>query len=544
MKRLLLAAVLAVLPVLQAFPAFALTTCGADECALVDDFTSDTSGWTPAEPGTVASWQASQSFTTTCGWWEFWCTGTSSSADGVMAVYMNPPMVMIEMPAAKLQKWIDLTPGTYKVVARVSQDPLSAVNASRAPEMSVSATFNNTTYQVSQDGVGGNGSGWVASNRQFKVWESSTFVVDRNISAMLEADFSYTPIEHTAYVDYIYVVQVSAIYPTANPALPTLPAQATPPPMPTEYCRPPSSQTTPTPSAFSLTPTPAPAARFYDFQSFNTGTGNWGASGGVSWVASPNHGNTPELGAAQIAYSSNGLALDARPSLAFGFSPAITAPVYLNGFVYLNAPLNSGVAAYLEVWRMDGTDTWVHVQDHQLGYGSWRPFHSEILTGTVRALALVARRSDGSTTATVTVDDLAVYTRLSDMPVCSSWNNADGKDENTVYGNPSLGFYTLNVANNHDCPPTLKVPNNFFGMVLGGLTVWLDNLYADSPNYELGVMPAAVKMFMAPFSIALILLLAFIRLDVLWQVAGVRITASVFLLGRALWQFVVRTIKA
>lgn len=508
--------------------------CSGETCATADDFESDIDGWEIAEPGTVAEWQASQTFAKTCQWWEFGCQGYSSTASGVMAVHINPPMTYIEMPAAKLKKWVDLTPGTYKVITRFSSDPMNLANPSRVTTFSVGVRYNNTTTQELA------GRGWSNTSRQFTVFESSTFTVDRSVSAELEAAFSYAPPEHTVHIDYIWLVRVSTDYPTPNPAMPTLPAYATPPPLPAEVCR--TLQPTPTPGAFSLTPTPVPPARFYDHESFNAGTGNWGTlAGSVSWVSTPNHGNSLDLGAVRIAYSDNGDPVTSRAALAFGFTPVITAPVYLNGFVRANDAILAGVSAYLQVHALEN-DIWSMREEHQLGYGRWQPFHTDITTGTIQALALTVRRSDSNITQTVTLDDLTVYNSFDSRPLCSSYNGSASTVDANEYPQPDV--YGIVVPIDRECPPaSLDVPNNFWGPLLAGLTVFLDRLTAPFPGHTPGsTTSAARELSQAPVWNFLAIIAGIWDLRPLLAGAGVILAIEGVRAVWSLWIFIKRTV--
>lgn len=536
MRNLLLIAAFVSLPLLAWVPAASADeSCGGDTCATADDFESDTNGWEPAEPGTVAEWAASGTYSRTCNWWEFYCSGWTSTASGVLNVHINPPLTYVALPAATIHKWVDLTPGTYKVISRFSADPIDVAANRLLAAVSVAVNYNNTTAQLSTEG------GWTTSSRQFTQFESSTFTIDRAGSAELVADFSGAPIEHMVSVDFIWLVRVSDSYPTPNPALPTLPAYATPPPLPTEACR--LLQPTPTPGAFSLTPTATPPASFYNHETFNTGTGNWGrVAGTVDWV-SQNHGNSIDLGAVRLAYSLVTDTFTSRSALAFQFSPAITGPVYLNGFVYVNNAILAGASAYLEVWYLDGGDVWHSEQEHLLGAGSWRPFHSQMPSGTIKALGLAARRSDGDTAQTITVDDLTVYNRYEERPLCSLYN---GSTPQTADANlyPRADVYSINVPNGRDCPPaSLDVPNNFWGPLLAGLTVFLDRITAPFPGHSPGTTTtAASELSQAPVWQFLAIIASLWDLRPILAAAGLLIALEGVRAVWSLWLFVKRTV--
>jgi len=365
-------------------------------------------------------------------------------------------------------------------------------------------------------------------------------VVDRSTSAELEAAFAYAPLERRVWVDYIWVQKVSDSYPTPNPALPTLPAVATPPPMPTEVCRE-STPPTPAPDQFSLTPTPAPY-QFYDHETFNSGTGNWTRiAGTVGWVSSPSHSNSLDVGALQMQYSDDEANLGERDAAAFAFSPPITGPVYVQGFAHVDAQLLAGQTAWLEVWYLDDAATWQKDGQHMLGYNRWQPFHSELPSVTIQAVGLAVYRSDGNVTETVTVDDLTIYNNLNLRPLCSKYNNADGTDANAF---PVQGRYNITYPADKVCPPDLAdVPNNFWGPLLAGLTILTDNLFAFAPTYTPGRLPAIARAALAPFTVTFVLLLSFLRFDQFFVTQGIKLLGIGFFWVRDVWVWLIRSVK-
>lgn len=509
-------------------------SCGDFTCATADDFEAGLDGWEAVEIGTTASHLSSHTEQQTCEWWQFGCTQWTSTASGVMSVYMRPPITFVEMPAAQMQKWVDLTPGTYKIVTRFSSAPMNLSDPARVSAVVLGVTFNNTTYQVSNQGRG-----WSSTDRKFTEYESDTFTVDRATPVLVDASFTYAPREKTIYVDYIWVVRVSSAYPTPIPGTPTLPPLATAVPMPTEVCRP-----LPTPAApgFSLTPTPTAAPRLYNYEDFKDGTGNWSELGaGVRWVLQPNHGNSIEQGAMQIDLSDNAFPLSGRASLGYGFGAGRSAPLYVQGWVRAAAAAPVGQTVWLEVWTLDENDSWSLAQQHAISYGRWQAFHTAINSGTVKAIGLTARRTDTNTSTSVFVDDLVVYDGLDNRPYCANYNNPGGIDLNNPPPAPGVDEIIWPIGK--PCPPDITEPNNFWGPLLTQITLFLDGMFAFAPAYEPGgLIEMADTFFRGPAGLYAAIYGTIIDLRVVIAMAGIIVASETIRAVWSVWMLIKRTV--
>lgn len=537
LARLLLAAAVlcAALAVLPTPPARAQTACGDYTCVEEFNFDSDLDGWYSVQPGTVSNWLESKSFTIECEWWEFWCIPSTSTANGVMAVSMNPPFSYVVFPFAKMERWVTLDPGTYKIVTTFANVPLSFDGtASTERNMSLEVYYNNTNNEISD---GGN---WPTSDEQFREYESETFVVDRATSVRLTAYFTEASVP--IYVDYIWVVRTSTSYPTPNPLTPTIPALATAVPMPTEVCRP---LATPAPPAFSLTPTATPLPPLYYFNSFgsNKSLGNWSVlAGDVGWVLSParNVGGL-DGGAIRIKFSNSASAITSRNAFAFGISPAHTGPIYINGFVYVSDPIPSGTSVRLEVFYLDGSLNWQKQNEHTVGQSRWQPFHTALPSVSIQGIALAAYRTDTNTTLSLYVDDVTVYDNFTNRPYCN-WSNSDGSDNNGAP--PELpGINEIVYPVDKPCPPAINEPNNFWGPILTQLTLWADSFFAFSAAYAPGQMTTWVNTFTTqPMALYYGLYATILDFRIAVACMLLMFGAETFRTGWSVWMFLKRTI--
>lgn len=505
--------------------------CGDDTCAVADDFETSVDDWTANNESGTAVWLPSQEFTKTCQWWEFSCLPWLSSGAGIMKVTFKNAFDPA-LPVTTLQKFITLSPGTYRIEVRFASQPKDVLDP-YAASARVSVTYNNTTAPVLQ------GKYWINPTWQFGVYSTDSFVVDRETAAKVQLDlvFRNDPI----FFDRIWVIRESTDYPTPNPALPTLPAYATPIPMPTEVCR---RLQDPTPLPFSLTPTAAPStADVYIHESFTVFTNaKWvpfpDQSEGIEWD-SMSRGDKTRVGSVIMRASLSADEPPERAALGFVTSEPITAPVYINGFVSNLSPIPQGVTANVEVWAMDDTDTWSLIQTHAVSWGAWQPIHTAINSGVVRALALAFSRTDGNTTDQIRLDDITVYTNFAERPYCTDdWVRAELDPDSR----PQDESYSFSVPLDRDCPDDLLVPNNFWGPLLAGLTQFLDTLTAPFPGHKPGSTTlAARELSQAPVWNFLAIIASIWDLRPLIAAAGTIIAIEAVRAIWSLWIFIKKT---
>lgn len=552
-------------------PAIAQTACGDYTCAFYDEFNNSLDGWvgnkTIDPTGQLGQYQAEAEWLADKTLGPFWDTTSARGVAHAWQVYGSN---------AGIQKVFELSAGRYQVVTRAAQD-WSLTGGTLM--IDIAPPTGGLTEQFS-------------INDRFKEFISSEFVVEEAGPVSIE-------ILHNArsglYVDYVWVIESTIPQPTPGPGTPspTPPlATSTPLPVGTPYCVEAVPTPTPGPGQFA-TPTPAPTAgptptpgadlswsmldTFDDYLN-----PRWWTIGGDGIVKLQiNTGNpSSTAGSVAIQYSSDPPGWDfeemERTALIYqhvadvrnpSAKAAFSLPFDLRAFGSAQS-VPAGQTAYIETWVYDPQQPrWYKLGETAVSAGRWYSFHYTVTapggsSGVISAVAFTARRTDEPASGVVYLDDFYVWGNASLAPLCGgryppqSYTITKGGTSQTggsglgpgagIDGDPgdgSLPPYYLRYPMDKDCPPGITVPNNIYGPILAGLTILLDVLYADSPSYELGLLPAAVRMFLAPFSIALVLFLAFIRFDALWQVVVVRLATGAFLLLRAGWLFIVRTIK-
>ncbi|MCS6909083.1 MAG: hypothetical protein NZM11_00715 [Anaerolineales bacterium] len=509
--------------------AHAQADCGGYTCVDVSDFASGLNGWTP---GLYTSLTLTNSLTFTGGGIFGW-GGWTSTANGVLIVRntVSPDAPPTSWPDPEFSKTVSLTPGTYRLMYRVSYawSPKVRIEADNAHGIVITPALPRCEY--------------TSPGRRFNQCEEAAFTVDRTTNVKFTLSFPELlpePLDpNLAAFDYIWIVRTSTYYPTPNPATPTRPFVSTPLPQATPRCQP---RATPTPSYYG-TPTPTPAGDDMQYlERFNTNDWSrlWQPSNAYVWRTSPNRGvDSQGFGASVgITFAPASQTPDSAPALIYSLSSSRT--VYLDGWVYA-ASIPSGTIARVRVWRFDG-GSWSVVSEHNASSGTWHPFGATI-PAPFTAIAISAVRTDGNTTDYLNVDDLLLYNNLAYRPYCDG-SFPPGPGGSTDPYNPSGSTgWVIPYPQDKSCPPPVNVPNNFWGPILANLTVWVDTLFAESPEQEPGRIPEGVRMVLTPFMIAMTLAAVFLNLQTFVWAVGIRVTVTGFLLARAIWLFIVRTIK-
>lgn len=508
--------------------------CAGYECVYTSDFNSGTDGWSVGLY-TQASWVESMTFSGGALWWSW-----TSTASGVLKV-VNTVSVDANpgsWPDPSIYKTFNLTAGTYRIIYRASYPftPETHVFADNAHGVTQSASLPNCEY----DDPG----------QRFNQCVEPTFYVDRDTTVTVKMNFPELlpePLSPSqAAFDYIWVVRQSSYFPTPNPATPTQPFGATPLPEATPRCQP---SATPTPTYFGTpTPTPDGETDFALLERFNVSEWSqyWQPSNGLVFQTSPNRGvDTPGFGAS-VAVTYGDLSNNPGTAPALVFSVASTRTVYLDGYVYAQR-IPSGLTATLKVWKY-ASGSWSSVGTHTVSSGTWYPFGATI-SGPVEAIAITAGRSDGNTTEYLNVDDLYVYNALKYRPYCNGAfppGPGGGDIDDTPNPNDPAeqgNNWSILYPDDKPCPPSVRVPNNFWGPILANLTVWFDTIYAESPEYEVGQISPIVAAITPAVTLGVSLVGAFVDLSPLWFVLSVILAVRAFLLVRAAWIWIVTTFK-
>jgi hypothetical protein len=525
---------------------------GAAGCVSSSDFTLGADGWESSYGGIVP--------TVDVGWLNYKSFGVlfwQSEAYGVLTMTTNANYDYYNADQRSgIRKTFWLEPGRYQVAVRIAGDrPASSV-----VYYTVDAFGSLRTAKILNFPQGIGNVGW--TEIETTETEATSFTIETvgDVSIVLTAD-QYS----TIYLDYVYLIRLSDVTPypsatpgpgtpSATPGPPTatstpIPPQATPVPAATAYCQ-------PKPTAGLPAYTPTYGVRWSYFEGFDnalTGVNNfWATMGeGVSIVYNVGH---RALNAGGIPNSADpgGGSMD-RPALIYRPTTPLTGTVYVD--VWSTASfVAAGVTQQLEVWVEDagyaGGAYWTKMDDVTVSHRTWYPAHWEIspptggdYSGVISAIAFVAKRSDGAALEKVYLDDVSLYNHLTMAPYCDG-TFPDGTE--IVGPERDNGIdddvYFINVPVGRDCPGDIMRPNNFWGMLLAGVTMFLDNQTALSPGHTPGTTrDLATQYVMSP--LGGVVILASIILD--WNIPITMIKIYfVFQIGLGvvgIWKLIRRT---
>lgn len=462
----------------------------------------------------------------TGGLWPFtWV----SAADGVMSVqgwHQNPEYNPFSVPG-HLRKTFDLEPGTYWFHSRISGRGDVVVSPRYTDQYGNDMVYQTALWSPYT---------WVWSD------EIMSFVVDYETSVTIDIEIGHTE-AGPLYLDHLWLAKTSDTYPTPNGS-PTVPPNATPGAVPTEFCNP-----LPTSNVAYPTATPTPGGGTFalveDFGRKNFGDNEmWGSLNGAGYevVDYPNHSPINPIGAGQIDYSSPVSDTVDRAGVAIRFAEALTRTLYLDGYAR-TGNIFAGVTHTLEVWAYDGA-TWTQEGEFTLLPNLWRPFHVAISPDIV-IVAVVGRRSDDLPGVFI-VDDFYIYDNLRLAKYCNgqfpdgTWN---GGQWDPGSGGTDDGVNNIIWPGDKPCPGDIVAPNNFWGGLLAQLTLFLDSTFAFMPYHLPGSLTEMVRDKIASPVITFVVLAAvLIDFRVFVSVVGIFLTLEGARAIWSLWMFIKKSI--
>lgn len=476
--------------------------CGGHTCIDQQPFDTEAStlgdapgsGWSdspdaPYDPAitTTLQWIANKTFG-----FLIWQT----SADGVLVV--NGRTVGLE----GIRKTLYLDPGYYQMQLRAGSSDGLGSNI-----FMIVYLPDDQRLDIGSCNVSG-----------FEICESSTFTVTTSGMVTLNIDDygSWENLGATIYLDYIDLAQVAQL-PTATPppaGTPTATPQAansTPVPTTTPYC---VNVPTATPGApqFAITPTvtatPANAWGLMDkFGYLTLGGGAWTVSGNVSIAQNVGHGLSGN-GAVQVPNSHPPDAWDQSTmplnALIYARPGEFTLPFYLDFWAQASY-VPAGVTNTVQVWVLDPTlPYWTLMLEQAVSTSAWYAIHAQVnapVSNRISAVAITSQRSDGSTAEKVYIDDVYFYGNISMAPRCNGElppNVSDGANPDSILGTRPDPLIINNgevifVPENKPCPTNIDRPNNFWGYLLAGVTLFMDNMFALTPMHTPGQFQGLVK---------------------------------------------------
>jgi hypothetical protein len=344
-------------------------------------------------------------------------------------------------------------------------------------------------------------SAWYWQNYTF-----GTFTVTRpelvTVAIKPEVDAPYV------FLDYVYLEKMPDNYPTATPGRPTktvtpggptatitptpIPAgnQATPIPPGTAVCQPVVAGL----PTYAITATDA-ITGFSILESFSQDPNTiqvlpWSKNGEVEITAGNDHTGNGS-GAAFIKYDPHW-----GETTAADFTHALILKNNFSGSFYINAWAQADVVpsaqtAKLEIWQLVG-GVWEIASAEPVSAAYWYPVHAQISASATR-VAFVAARSDIPTSGYIVLDDVVVYAPLSAAPYC------DGTYRDGTVGDfnrTSDSAFTMQYPSDKPCPGAIMQPNNFWGMILAQLTIFLDGQMAMAPAHILGTTRDLAQQYM------------------------------------------------
>jgi len=453
----------------------------------VDDDFSDLGpdGWNGSS-NTLLSFWTNQTF----GTWPF-----QSIADGVMELNLVDGSTG---QGAEIQKSVYMQPGQYVVRVRAAGQDLSMW---RQEQMCLRIAGDNIAVTGEYFGVPVPFPFIPVETNRARILNAavpaSVNLYDKEFSeftsAILEVlypgqvTFSIVTNGH-AWYDYIHVDPLSDSEATATPQVqsPTprpwtpVPAenQATAMPTPTRYCNAGVPTATPGPGPFgtpvpTASPDPANWGFLSNFDAGNLDPAYWSALGSGIVNKPEMYGPDGTAGILYIPYSvtsTNGLVLN----------HVVTPTMHVDGYAELSEAIPTGTTARLVVYLYDATDTWLEVGHQDISYAAWYPFHITISapggTPPYTAVSVAFERSDSPTGSGGYLDDLYFYGAYTMRPYC------DGTYPVTAFvapngtdiwpGGTTDNVDVVDISVGRPCPPpTLTVPDNFWGPLLKAIQV-------------------------------------------------------------------------
>jgi hypothetical protein len=365
-----------------------------------------------------------------------------------------------------LTNW-DVPPGTYRIITRMGSFRANTLtNQSFAVEVIDAARTRTALWNWRVPAF-------------FEEYISETFTVSTagpiTISFIGDA-------RKTFYMDYVWVVKVAS-----GPGTPTatlLPATATPAPTSTPYCYAPPPTPAVPPFGATATPTPNPNSDWFVYTDFN------GSSLPAGWSQSGTGSITVAYGAAYIPASTAGDRIGLTHERTFN------TPFYITGRASAQL-VPAGKTMRLEVWLFDGS--WSKATEFIISSGRAYPFYYQVNSAGVTAVSFSGRMSDESTDYGISLEYLWLFGRRERGPICgASGQPVDPIKAPPLEGPPPEGHPITGWPADKPCPgAVLTEPNNFWGPLLTGLTLFMDQLTAPWPAHEPSSMTSAMQTFVS-----------------------------------------------
>jgi hypothetical protein len=435
-------------------------------CINADNFDSDVNGWVANDDGLSLKWQASQS--TTFG----------SSGTGLIYVSGANPN------GYTIRKTFNLGVGTYQIKFRAHDD--FSLNSQ---SIYVWINYTTLTYDVSP-------------SAQLSPWYYTEFTSGQfQIASPGPVSIQIVTKAPTFY-DYIWIEKIPDTEPTPTPypyfhtatprpgtPIPTE-AQATPQPTATPYCQPKPTGV----AQFNMTPSPTPPGMAPFLDTFKDGINSaWNATGHDVYVSSAmDHTGNGNSGSAYIGYNGFPTAQATASALneALILQDNFSNPFYVNLWAQADV-VPVGETGYVEIWTLTAT-TWTRAAQFPISAGRWYPIFATI-SGAPSAIAFIGSRSDGpvESSGTIFIDDVYIYPSTNLAPYC---DGSYAPTVNDVSGENISGLqYTdLYWPADRPCPQFAPVPNNFWGPLLNGIALFIDQIFAWAPLHAAGWMPLMV----------------------------------------------------
>lgn len=299
--------------------------------------------------------------------------------------------------------------------------------------------------------------------------------------------------DNTAYIDWIRIETYTGQTPTPYTTLVVTPIptnqQATPMPVLTQYCQPPTP--TPGPADFDVTPTATPDTSG-DWKVVDTFSDvdlypDWGIAGAGATVNLNISGPDTALGVLEMPFSSN-------PTLVLQHD--ISPTVYVDGWAMANAlPIGSTAAVNVVLW--DGpTYGWVAAGSQEFGVGQWYPFHITVTDPGLHSLpsTALAIYISGPSGDKAYLDNIDIYNSLRGAPLCG-FTPATLEEVNEIHL-----VYPWDKPCPSDTSGIQDVPNNFWGPLFFWMGIQFLQITAPFPVHAFQGYALAIQQFgTAPF---------------------------------------------
>lgn len=482
-------------------------------CPLIDGFTSGAGNWSGLG-NTQTTWLATKTFGAVL----------RSSADGLLTVAVNPHTV---------ETTVRLDPGSY------------VINTRYATDISWLAVWSQHTFTVNvilPDNP--------TSNQTLTVFDSATTDRTRENFSTFQTDPFTTTLggdvkiilawdgvgNNTVFLDHVMIGDWGSVIvagpftpspPTGTP-WPTQPPQATPVAGSAAfYCVPTSTSDMNIPPEnywAALTdgqidtinnqrPAVRPQQLGWDVVPTTTTTlaaSYMGAAGSsiVPYAVDPNDGSFT------------------RPGITWHKVVSVTqygeiAPPFYVDIAAEASNLTAGETAYIDVLKKV-SGTWSVAQSLQISSGVWRTAHYTITSvSAVQAVGFAARGPAGKSAY---IGRILIY---GDPALAMRCDNSFSDITVSPYGLPTTSQpvaagQTIVFPITKDCPPPITEPNNFWGPLLSGITIWLDTFTAFWPAHtESGFIDSITALSQSPVWSFISIITGFVDLSPILLAAGV-----------------------